>query len=627
MIRATLTVLAAAVFSAALYAETPLVTDKLGKKIENVPVLGLDGKPAQLNVAGSQKAAVIVFLSFDCPVSNSYATTLSAMQNEYGAKGVAFHAVSTADDAVEVKKLVAEFKLSFPTYLDPKLDATDAFKATTTPEVFVLDHNSMLRYRGRIDDTWSARLKKNAQTTNFDLKAALDEILAGRDVKVPATRPIGCPVIAKGAVAKAPTTSVTYYRDVLPILQNNCQGCHRPDAVGPFALMTYKQAVNWADDIKAYTEDRRMPPWKPSSGLEFHNDRRLSDADVKKLAAWADGGTPEGNPKDAPKAATFVDGWQLGKPDLILTVQDEFVIGASGRDMFRCFVMPTGLLEDKYIVGFEVKPGNHRVVHHTLNFWDTSGTARKMEQDAKVAAKPDDQDHGPGYSSSMGVGFRAERGKFGGFGGWAPGQMPRFLPQGTGYFLPKGADLVIQTHYHRDGKEEKDKLQIGLYFAKDKIEKPYQALVVSGFGVFQFIPAGKGDYKTKGTAIVNADCTIHSVMPHMHLLGKSVKVTMTQPDEPTQTLVEITDWDYNWQETYWLKKPIRVKAGTKIEIEALFDNSDKNPNNPKNPPGIIFIGEQTTNEMLFGFLGATADSRDTRLFAKPEWMIKKDEQK
>src|SRR5262249_22714976 len=142
------------------------------------------------------------------------------------------------------------------------------------------------------------------------------------------------------------------------------------------------------------------------------------------------------------------------------------------------------------------------------------------------------------------------------------------------------------------------------------------------------IPAGKADFKTKGSGIVNADCTIHSVMPHMHLLGKTVKVTMTPPEGSTQTLVEIDDWDYNWQETYWFKEPIKVKAGTKLEIEAVFDNSDKNPNNPRTPPGIVFIGEETTNEMLFGFLGATTDETGLRLFARPgNTPAKKEEKK
>jgi mono/diheme cytochrome c family protein/peroxiredoxin len=609
-------------------AESAVVTDKLGKKLDAVSFTALDGNPMPLKALNDPKAVVVVFLSFECPVSNDYATKLREFHKTYSDKGVSFLAVTTASDLVDVKKQAAEFKIPFDVYADPKLDVADAFKATTTPEAFVLDHNFVLRYRGRIDNAYTARLKRNAQTTEFDLKNAIEDLLANRDVKVPATKPIGCPIAAKGAVAKTVTTEVTYYKDVAAILQNHCQGCHRPNAVGPFALTNYQQAANWADDIKSYTQLKKMPPWKPTAGPAFHNGRQLSDADIKTLAAWVDGGTPEGDIKDAPKPREFTEGWQLGKPDLILTVQEDFVVGPSGRDAFRCFVLPTNLDEDKYVIGFEVKPGNQRVVHHTLNFWDTTGTARKMDQEAKEKAKPTDQDRGPGYSSAMGVGFRGGPGKFGGLGGWAPGQMPRFLPEGTGYFLPKGADLVIQTHYHRDGKEEKDRLQIGLYFAKKNVEKPWQNLVVSGFGPLQFIPAGKADYKTKGSGIVNADCTVYSVMPHMHLLGKTVKVTMTPPDGSAETLVEIDDWDYNWQETYWFKEPIKVKAGTKIEIEAVFDNSDRNPNNPRNPPGLVFIGEQTTNEMLFGFLGATTDEKGVRLFARPSALTpKKDEKK
>ncbi len=615
-------------------ADTALVTDKLGKKIDNIAFADFNGKAVPLHAIKDEKAVVVVFLSFECPVSASYSSALAELHKQYRDKGVAFVAISASDDTAEVRKQADAFKLPFPIYFDPKLDVTDALKATTTPEAFVLDRNFVLRYRGRIDNAWSARLKKNANTTEFDLKNALDDILAGNDVKVPATKPIGCPVTAKGAIAKTVTTTVTYHKDVQPILQKNCQECHRPDAVGPFALTNYKQAVNWADDIKAYTQDRKMPPWKPIAGLAFHNERKLSDEQIKTVAAWVDGGTPEGDPKDAPTPPEFTDGWQLGKPDLILTVQDDFIIGPSGRDMFRCFVLPTNLDADKYIVGFEIKPGNQRVVHHTLNFWDASGTARKMEQDAKDKAKPSDQDRGPGYASAMGVGFPGRlqlqlstAGKFGGFGGWAPGQMPRFLPEGTGYFLPKGADLIIQTHYHRDGKEEKDRMKVGLYFAKETIDKRYQFLIVDGLGYLQFIRAGQADYKSKGSAIINADCTIYSVMPHMHLLGKTVKVTMTPPDGETQTLVEIGDWDYNWQETYWLKEPLNVKAGTRLEIEAVFDNSDRNPNNPRNPPKMVTRGEETTDEMLFGFLGATTDVKGQRLFARPAAAAPKDEKK
>ena len=190
---------------------------------------------------------------------------------------------------------------------------------------------------------------------------------------------------------------MTFYRDVVPVLQNRCQTCHRPGEVGQFSLMTYRQAVNWADDIKEYTRSRQMPPWKPVEGPAFHNDRRLSEREIATLAAWVDGGTPKGDPAEAPAPRRFVPGWQFGKPDLVLTVDQDFQIGASGRDLFRCFVLPTNLPEDKHVTAVEVRPGNPRVVHHALLFLDTSGQGRQLEQAEQQRKKdPAAMDIGPG---------------------------------------------------------------------------------------------------------------------------------------------------------------------------------------------------------------------------------------
>jgi peroxiredoxin/mono/diheme cytochrome c family protein len=618
-----LTGLALAGFS---FADRDDSSDKLGKKIEPAFV-DAAGKPVALaNVAG-EKATVVVFLSFDCPNSNGYTPTLLDLHKSFADKGVKFIGVSETDlTAEELKAKVAEFKLPFPVFADPKQGIADAFKAKITPEVFVLDHNNVLRYRGRIDNMFTERLKRSATVTDHDLKNALEDILAGKPVRKPVTTPVGCPIGSRELVAKAPST-VTYHKDVAPILQKNCQVCHRPGEVGPFSLMTYRQAANWAEDIKTYTASRKMPPWKPSAAaFAFHNDRRLSDAEIKTLAAWVDGGAPEGDPKDAPKPIKFPDGWQLGKPDLVLTVNEDFHLGPSGPDTFRCYVLPTNLPEDKYIIGFEVRPGNPRIVHHTLNFWDLTGKARELEKAAQKKAKVDDRDRGPGYSASMGVGFipgkspREDTTPIGNFGGWAPGQVPRFLPEGTGYLLPKGADVIIQTHYHRNGKPETDRTQIGLYFAKKPVERPYQALVLGPKRSLDsfMIPPNKEDHRIEGTIYVYNDCTMYSVMPHMHLIGKSVIVTMTPPGGEKTTLVEIKEWDYNWQETYWFKEPIEVKAGTRLDIEGIYDNSSKNPNNPRNPPGLVLFGEQTTNEMLFGFFGVTSpDKKRVRAGTSP----------
>ncbi len=368
-------------------ADTDLVVDKLNKKIENVTLADARGEARSLYELKDKKAIVVVFLSFECPVSTSYAPALAELAKTYRDKQVAFVAVNSSDDgdAAQIAKQAAEFKLPFPVFKDERFRAADAFKADTVPSAFVLDHNFVLRYRGRIDNGYYARLKKNGRTTRFDLRQALDELLAGKAVSEPATRPVGCP-IPRERTARA-DGAVTYHRDVLPILQKNCQECHRPGAVGPFALMTYKQALNWAGDLKEYAQERKMPPWKPVEGPAFHNERKLSEKDIRTLSAWVDGGTPEGDPKDAPPPRTFVDGWQLGQPDLVLTVPEEMTLGASGPDLFRCFVLPTSLPEDKYVTAVEVRPGNHRVVHHSLNFFDTSGKAREMEKKERLQEK------------------------------------------------------------------------------------------------------------------------------------------------------------------------------------------------------------------------------------------------
>jgi peroxiredoxin len=591
--------------------------EKLNKKIDNFALKSADGKVVSLHGLKDRKAVVVVFLSFECPVSTSYSPILGELHKVYGPKGVAFLGINSSEDvpAAEIAKRAAEYKLPFPVLKDDSFKAADALKAGTVPEAFLLDHNFVLRYRGRIDNAYYARLKRNRQTTSHDLKKALDEALAGKAVSVPATRAVGC-VIPRGEARKA-TTRVTYYRDVLPILQENCQQCHRRGEVGPFALVTYKQAVNWASDIKEYTSDRRMPPWKPVEGLEFHNERKLTKKQIDTLAAWADGGAPAGDPKDAPPAKKFTEGWQLGTPDLVLEVPEEFTLGASGKDVFRCFVLPTGLKEDKFVTAVEVRPGNPRVVHHSLNFFDLSGRAREMEKkERERVRKPNEQDKGPGYSAAMGLGFIPQPGKFGGVGGWAPGQRARHLAEGYGYPLPKGADFVLQLHYHRNGRVEKDRTRIGLYFAKKAGIKPYKAMVIPGR--FFFIPAGSERFRVKGAIQALEECELHSVMPHMHMLGREIKVTMTPPGGQAQTLVNIKDWDYNWQETYYLKKSIKIAPGTKFAVEAIYDNSARNPNNPFHPPQWVRFGDQTDNEMCFVFLGATNNDKRTPIRVKFE---------
>ncbi len=598
------------------FADERPARDKLGANISFS--LRCGNKNTSLADFKGDVATVVVFLSFECPVSNGYAKPLADMSQRYAKKGVAFLGLTTNPDesAADVEKQRRDFKIPFPVVKDAKFVAADALAAKLTPEVFVLDSKLVLRYRGRIDNTYYARLKEQ-KTTQHDLKRALDEVLAGKEVTTPATTAVGCS-IPRPVEPSLVDNNVTFYKDVLPILQNRCQTCHRSGEVGPFSLMNYRQAVNWAEDIKTFTQNRAMPPWKPVGGSEFHNERRLTKKEIELLARWVDGGKAKGNTDDAPPARKFASGWQLGKPDLILKVPSEFTLGPTGADVFRCFVLPTGLTEDKYVRAIEVRPGNPGIVHHTLQFIDGRQQGRVLQKKAqqtltekKKSGKAPKYDVGPGYSVAMGVGFRPQ----GGLGGWAPGNMPRYLPKGAGYLLPKGSDVVLQIHYHRNGKVEKDQTSVGLYFARKPIERTYQGNVLAGgqAGLFFAIPPGESRFHLKGQKWATDDFTLHSIMPHMHMLGKEIKVTMTAPGKKARTLIHIKDWDYDWQETYLFKKPLHIKAGTHFQVDAWYDNTSNNPANPNNPPKVVTFGEQTTNEMCFVFLGGTSDRQGRRL--------------
>jgi hypothetical protein len=381
------------------------------------------------------------------------------------------------------------------------------------------------------------------------------------------------------AQAEAPT----YNKDVAPILWKNCAGCHRPGEVGPFSLLTYKDAAKRAGFLEEITESRRMPPWKaePDFG-EFHDARRLTDAELKTLADWADAGAPEGDPKDLPESPKFPEGWQLGKPDLVLKVPASFEIPASGKDIYRCFVIPIPTETDKTVSAVEFRPGNSKVVHHALLFLDSMGAARKK----------DAADDGPGFASFGGPGFLPT----GSLGGWAPGAMPRFLPEGMGKMLRKGSDLVLQIHYHPDGKVESDQSTVGIYFTK----KPAKQIVV-GVAVRTRelnIPPGESRYHVNAQSPpLPVDAEAIGITPHMHYIGKEMKVVAETPDGESIPLIWIKDWDFNWQGQYQYKSPVKLVKGTVIKLDAYYDNSADNPRNPSQPPKAVHWGEQTTDEM------------------------------
>ena len=456
----------------------------------------------------------------------------------------------------------------------------------------MIDADGQIRYHGRIDDQFVARRQRNANPSGSELKDAITAVLNGAAVRTPEVAAVGCPLPEVPEAAAHPT----YSKDVASILQKNCQECHRPGQVGPFALENYEQAKKRASDIASVVADRAMPPWKadPHVGVKFKDARTLSEHDIATVVAWAEAGAPEGNRADLPPPAKFSDDWQLGTPDLVVDIGADFQVPASGDDIYRCFVVPTHLEKDQYVTAVEYRPGNRRVVHHILAYVDISGKARERDQ-----AEP-----GPGYTCFGGPGDPIH----GGLGGWAPGNQPSFLPDGIGRSLPKESDIIVQVHYHPQGKAETDRSRIGLYFARKPIKQVTHWGVVLNPGLE--LPPGQSNVEVKAAWEVPVDITAYSVSPHMHLLGRDMQISVKFPDGRVQDVINVPDWDFNWQITYQFEKPLDIPKGSVVFLVSHFDNSESNPRNPHKPPKLIKGGEATTDEMCIGFLGVTKTGQD-----------------
>ncbi|MDQ6800749.1 MAG: ascorbate-dependent monooxygenase [Acidobacteriota bacterium] len=405
----------------------------------------------------------------------------------------------------------------------------------------------------------------------------------------------------------APANGPTFNKEVVRIFQASCQGCHHPGDIGPFSLMGYAEAHQRAADIKYMTQTRQMPPWKPaqSCGI-FDSPRVLSQSDIDTLASWADNGAPEGNAADLPLALNFEGGWALGQPDMVLQNTQAYTPPAVG-DMYRCFTMPTHLTSEQYVSAIDIRPGDRQTVHHVIAFIDTSGASQAL----------DDADPAPGYQCFGGPGFTITNLNATTLGGWAPGYRPVMLPPEVAYSLPANSRIVLQVHYHPHGPAPlADQTQIGVYYDK---RKPSQYMRVLPL-INQDFVLHAGD----AHAAVAADFTmpvfplpinahVWLIAPHMHLLGRTMQVNAKMPTGQSECLINIDDWDFNWQGLYRFKEPIAVPAGTKLSLQAFYDNSAGNWRNPNDPPKDVRWGEATTDEMCIAFLGFTIDAENLRV--------------
>jgi hypothetical protein len=428
--------------------------------------------------------------------------------------------------------------------------------------------------------------------------------------------------------AQSAATGPTFTRDVAPVLYRNCTSCHRVGEIGPMPLVTYQDARPWAKSIAAQVAARTMPPWHadPSHG-EFVNDRRLSDADRETILTWVRNGAPEGNPAELPAPPTYADGWQIGQPDAIFALGEDYPVPASGTIEYKYFEVPTQFTEDKWVQAFEVRPGDRSVVHHVIVFarpprraaapGDQSAEGNAEGANTQTPRRPSTFTFAPGMqeprSEAVTAAKRAPnndrpspRGGNGAFvAAFAPGQAVRAYAEGTAIKIPAGATLVFQMHYTASGKATTDRSKIGMVFAK---EPPRQQVVIAALQNANFtLPAGAPDVKVDAEMTVNQDVTIWSMLPHTHVRGKRWHLEATYPDGRTETILEVPKYDFNWQTDYVFKRPLRLPKGTKVRTTAWYDNSAANKSNP-DPNVDVHWGDQTWQEMQFTAFAYSLDS-------------------
>jgi mono/diheme cytochrome c family protein/peroxiredoxin len=559
------------------------------------PLEGVDlaGKEHRLGEKSETKAVVVLFLSTQCPISNGYLPELNELASTYRRRGADFYGVISDPSVTRANALKHrdEYHIQFPVLFDGSGELRLALSPTHTPQAFVLNQFDRMIYSGAINDRHvKLGQKKDAAARSF-LEDAIKAAIDGRPPAIGKTRPVGC--LLEDPPDKTKTADVTFTRDIAPIIQSNCASCHRPNQSAPFPLLTYSDVSSHAKQILEVTHSRFMPPWKPEPGFtRFRGEQRLSDHELSLLDAWVRSGKSEGNPADLPAPLEYTTGWPLGEPDLILQMQEIFPVPASGPDIRQYFVIPAHMTENRLISAIDFRPGKPQAVHHASFYLDTVRAGRQL----------DDADSAPGYGGFGGPQFEPQ----GTLSSWFPGMTPRPLPSGMGRLIPRGSDIVAEIHYVCTGKVERDRSKIGLYYARRSAR---QLVVEIQVGNKQLdIPGGEKRHLEQATYTLPVATTLLDVVPHMHVLGREMKVWASSPEGRTRPLIWIKDWDFNWQGQYSFDTPIRLPKGTRIHVDAWFDNSAENPLNPNSPPKTVGWGDSSTDEMLICTFQCTCET-------------------
>ena len=567
-------------------------TSLVGKQVGEFSAKDFRGRNHSLSEYSESRVVVLAFLGTECPLAKLYGPRLASIAKKYADKGVTILGMNSNrhDSITEISAYARIHDITFPILKDLDNRIADQVGATRTPEILVLDQKRVVRYHGRVDDQYGVGYIRDEPQQSF-LTDALDNLLASQLVKTQTTEVVGCFI---GRTRKPdPTSKVTFSNQIARILNKHCVECHREGEIAPFSLTSYDEVVGWGDTMIEVIDDRRMPPWHadPKHG-DFVNARIMTAEEKSLLKEWVDAGSPEGDRSLLPEKPTYTIGWQLPRePDLVVNMRNEpFDVPAEGTVRYQYFQVDPGFKEDKWVKAAELQPGNRAVVHHILVFVQTPKGRSK------------------GMSSTTGEFLAA----------YVPGHRAPTYPKGMAKLIPAGSKLAFQLHYTPIGTAQKDLSRLGLTFA-DSDETIEQVVVTQQASNHRglVIPPNADNHRVDARSqTAPTDVEILAFMPHMHLRGKSFSYEAHFPDGRKETLLDVPQYDFNWQTAYRVAKPISLPKGAYLQCVAHFDNSENNLSNP-DPTQTVRWGDQTWNEMMIGYFDV-AISTEVLGLSKPD---------
>lgn len=557
---------------------------KIGDKVAEFTFKDIRYLPRKLADFGDKKAYVLMFATLDCPIAQKYLPKIKELEAAYRDRGVQFAVVNVgpSDDLREVAYQALVVDAEFPFVKDFDGQVVRAVGAERAGGVVVIDADKKLRYRGRVDNQYRVSGERPAPERD-DLKMAIEDVLAARDVAVAETAVDGC--LISFPKPRARSTPVTFNEHVAPLLQKHCQDCHHAGAPeAPFALATYQEAVDHAPMIAEVVSEQRMPPWYASREHgQFTNYRGMSAEERSLIEDWVRGDCLPGNPTKAPAPRVFSETkWKIGTPDMVLKTPVQ-KIPASGYIDYRYIMLPHRFEKDTWIQGAQILPENSRAMHHCNMAY------------VKVGEKPSNNNF---------------------ITGQVPGGDAMILDNNVGYMIPANSVLVLQIHYVTLGQETTDQISVGLRYPREIIQKNLKHTQVANLS-FK-IPPGAPHHKVSAVRELKDDMTGYGMFSHMHLRGEDMTFRALYPDGRDETLLVVPNYSFGWQQAYrWPQGKQKFPKGTKLEVFAHYDNSPFNPFNP-DPKKEVEEGQQTFQEMMYGFVFYTQDNENLNLNVDPK---------